>query len=146
MLSMMLVSSITKTVGYSHALSPFSSLPLRPGFTQAVLTSALTVLGQILDWTRVGSDTFVREVTLIRCLRARHSPYAMTRATPSAAAGHGHRVRVTAYAAFWCAMVTPSPFVTTVCTPVYSAKPSSAFSIPMPDCFRPPKATCGENV
>lgn len=43
---MMLVTGINKTVGYSHALSPFSSLPRRPrAFKRAVLTTALAMLG-----------------------------------------------------------------------------------------------------
>jgi AcrR family transcriptional regulator len=43
---MMLVSGISKTVSYSHALSPFSSLPQRPkAFKRAVLTTALAMLG-----------------------------------------------------------------------------------------------------
>ncbi|REE18098.1 TetR family transcriptional regulator [Paraburkholderia sp. BL27I4N3] len=43
---MLLVNGISKTVAYSHVLSPFSSLPRRPKlFKQAVLVSALAALG-----------------------------------------------------------------------------------------------------
>jgi len=39
-------NGISKTVAYSHVLSPFSSLTRRPkAFKQAVLTSALAMLG-----------------------------------------------------------------------------------------------------
>ncbi|WP_144140323.1 TetR/AcrR family transcriptional regulator [Paraburkholderia sp. BCC1884] len=43
---MLLVNGISKTVSYSHVMSPLSSLPGRPkAFKQAVLTSALAMLG-----------------------------------------------------------------------------------------------------
>ncbi len=42
----LLANGISKTVAYSHVLSPFSSLPRRPkAFKQAVLASALAMLG-----------------------------------------------------------------------------------------------------
>ncbi|MFM0391879.1 TetR/AcrR family transcriptional regulator [Paraburkholderia phytofirmans] len=42
----MLANGISKTVAYSHVLSPFSSLPRRPKeFKRAVLTTALAMLG-----------------------------------------------------------------------------------------------------
>jgi AcrR family transcriptional regulator len=43
---MLLANGISKTVAYSHVLSPFSSLPRRPvEFKHAVLTTALAMLG-----------------------------------------------------------------------------------------------------
>ena len=43
---MVLANGISKTVAYSHVLSPFSSLPRRPkAFKQAVLASAVATLG-----------------------------------------------------------------------------------------------------
>jgi AcrR family transcriptional regulator len=43
---MVFTNGISKTVAYSHVLSPFSSLTRRPkAFKQAVLTSALAMLG-----------------------------------------------------------------------------------------------------
>jgi hypothetical protein len=36
--------------------------------------------------------------------------------------------------------------VTIVCELVYSARPSSVFSMPIPDCLCPPKAMCGEKL
>ncbi|AOJ84546.1 MULTISPECIES: TetR/AcrR family transcriptional regulator [Burkholderia] len=43
---LLLANGISKTVAYSHALSPFSALPRRPKeFKRAVLTSALAALG-----------------------------------------------------------------------------------------------------
>jgi hypothetical protein len=42
---MLLVNGISKTLSYSHVLTPFSPLPRRPKtFEQAVLTSALAML------------------------------------------------------------------------------------------------------
>ncbi|MFM0739574.1 TetR/AcrR family transcriptional regulator [Paraburkholderia xenovorans] len=43
---MLIANGISKTVSYSHVLSPFSSLPRRPrAFRKAVLKSALLMLG-----------------------------------------------------------------------------------------------------
>lgn len=43
---MLLANAISKTVAYSHVLSPFSALPRRPkAFREAVLASALAMLG-----------------------------------------------------------------------------------------------------